>query len=92
MAHNMNRPERPPHSCPGGCGEEVLYQRLACTSCWWLLPKPLRQNITRNYRRDRLAHAHAVADALTWYADNVADGALLAELDRAGPPRADGGS
>lgn len=60
----MNRPIAPRHACPGGCGAQVPHRLVACASCWWLLPQPLRQAIMRPGARSRLA---GVAEALTWY-------------------------
>jgi hypothetical protein len=73
----MSKPITHPHPCPGGCGTDVEHSKLACRSCWWLLPKDLRNRITRNHRRNRTEHAHAVAEAVTWYAENVRDGTPL---------------
>jgi len=56
----MNHPE---HDCPGGCGVKVAHRRLACPSCWYLLPEPLRQAVQRG-APNRLT---AVSEALQWY-------------------------
>lgn len=72
----MSKPKINTHPCPGGCGGQITAEKLACRTDWWRLPKSLREAITRNYRRNRTAHAHAMAAALAWYRDNVRDGAV----------------
>ncbi|WP_154697085.1 hypothetical protein [Lentzea guizhouensis] len=77
---NSTRPKRPAstHSCPGDCGQQVPRQHLACRSCWYLLPQELREELTRLYGRDRIAHLGAVGDCLIWFRENVKDGELVA--------------
>jgi hypothetical protein len=61
------------HVCPGGCGAEVAYTRLACPADWFRLPKPLRDEINAAYRRrasDPARHRQALADAMNWYRAN----------------------
>lgn len=65
------------HDCPGGCGQQVEQQLLACKQCWFRLPRNLRGRLTRAYaQRDRFPAAHrraldACLDAcLAWYRDN----------------------
>ena len=65
------------HACPGDCGHQVPQHRLACQWCWYLLPADQRNEITRLYRVDRMAHLGAVGEALAWYRANVVDGALV---------------
>lgn len=60
----------PEHDCPGGCGVKVAYRRLACPSCWYLLPQPMRQAVQRG-GQNRLT---AVSEALTWYRNYLREG------------------
>lgn len=55
-------PER--HPCPGGCGASIVRRHLACRSCWYLLPEPLRRAVTHPGARSRLV---GVSEALSWY-------------------------
>lgn len=58
--------KHPPHNCPGGCGDQVPHHLLACRSCWWLLPAPLRHA----FRRPGANRLQAAAEALAWYRTN----------------------
>lgn len=77
---DRSRPKRPPttHACPGDCGEQVPRRLLACRSCWYLLPKALRDEVER-HRIGSGAHLAAVGEALVWYREHVADGSLIEE-------------
>ncbi len=58
------------HQCPG-CGKPgIPRQTFACKSCWYRLPKQLRDDINFGWRRDRILHLEAMADSMSWYADN----------------------
>lgn len=43
-----------------------------CQPCWYRLPQDLRRPISDTYRRDPLAHGHAMGDARRWYLDHPA--------------------
>lgn len=58
-----NRPANP-HPCPCGCGEQIPQSRLSCRASWFSLPKPLRDRINRNWRRDRTEHRAAIREAI----------------------------
>lgn len=60
------------HACPGLCGRNVLNHLYACKPCWYRLPQDLRRPISDTYRRDPLAHLHAMGDARRWYLDHPA--------------------
>lgn len=63
------------HECPGGCGSRVISVQLACRSCWFRLPKELRDEVNASYRsrtRDRMRHASAILQAGRWYRANPA--------------------
>jgi hypothetical protein len=87
---NTNLPKDPPHKCPCGCGAEVEYTKLACHNGWYLLPADRRNAITRARGRKRLA---LVAEALTWYRENVRNGRRIADEGKPRPRMtiADGG-
>lgn len=67
----------PSHECPGGCGARVIGQRLACSSCWFRLPREVRIRVNENYRRSAERHAIVVHEAYTWYHNNP-----LSDVDR----------
>lgn len=61
---------RLPHACPGGCGAQVAYNRLACPPCWAKLPRTLQQDVTTGWARknvDPLRHLRAVRAAMAWF-------------------------
>lgn len=42
----------PAHECPRrGCRVQVPYEQLACKRDWYVLPKPIRDAVTRAYKR-----------------------------------------
>lgn len=58
------------HDCPGGCGRTVVYEHLACRTCWYRLPAGFRARVWSSWRaRADNPHAHldAVTDACRWY-------------------------
>jgi hypothetical protein len=64
---------RQTHACPGGCGDQITYERLACPTDWSRLPNVLRHDVNaawRNRARDGVAHLLAVRAAMRWYRDN----------------------
>lgn len=61
----------PPHACPGGCGESVPHNKLACRSCWWHLPEDMRGAITNARGGNRLA---AVGEGARWLREHLVDG------------------
>lgn len=78
---NRTRSKPIMHACPGGCGAQVNRALLACASCWWLLPQPMRAAITKwTTDHDGGARQLAVSEALTWYRANVVDGGLVDEV------------
>lgn len=61
------------HPCPGGCGAQVEFDRVACYPCWWLLPIGLRKaiNVTFKTRVSNPAAWHqALNDGFRWYHNN----------------------
>lgn len=61
------------HACPGGCGANVPYHRLACPDCWVRLPVAHKGTVSQTYKNrgtDPTAHLAAVANAMKWYKDN----------------------
>lgn len=73
----MAKPISNPHDCPHpDCHEQIPPHKLACRPHWWMLPKPLRDRITHTYKRNRLAHAHAVREAYAWFKANNAEGGV----------------
>jgi hypothetical protein len=62
------------HDCPGGCGRSVAHAYLACSACWHVLPKDLRDAVWSTWRTrttDPANHRHALADAVRWYRERV---------------------
>ena len=49
------------HTCPGkGCQIQVPRHQLACRSCWFKVPAPLRRAINETYRnRSKNPDAHS---------------------------------
>jgi len=57
------------HQCPRrGCRVMVPYEQLACKRDWYSLPKPIRDAVTRTYKRGlgigTTEHNAAVAAAI----------------------------
>jgi hypothetical protein len=58
-----------PHLCPApGCGEIVPRTMLACRKHWFSLPKAMRNDIWRAWRRDPYGDEHQalIAEAIEW--------------------------
>lgn len=48
--------------CPGnGCGKAIGAEMVACKSCWFKVPKPLRDRIWALYRREQGSDEHRAA-------------------------------
>jgi hypothetical protein len=67
------------HACPGCRTVEIAGNQLACKACWFRVPRPIRDRITRAWAAKRryphdgdliAAHRKAVGDALTWYREH----------------------
>lgn len=59
------------HRCPGGCGQQVAQHLYACKQDWFRLPKEIRNEIWRTYRRnDAGEHLAAMSEAARWYDNN----------------------
>lgn len=54
-------------NCPAGCGSPVAEHTFVCHECWLRLPHAYRAAITHHQRRDPLAHAHALSEAVAWF-------------------------
>jgi hypothetical protein len=66
-------PEPAPHKCPGGCGVDVVHNKLACPLDWARLPQELKDQVLAAWKRrnvDKMAHLQAVARAMSWYRRN----------------------
>lgn len=62
------------HECPApDCDRLVPQIMYACPQHWFALPKGIRDEIWRAYRREPLSDAHlaAMAAGATWYAENL---------------------
>lgn len=56
------------HTCPGGCGNQVVRRMFSCASCWRRLPQDFRTPIlTSRWANDWGAHSAALVDAMGWY-------------------------
>lgn len=56
------------HTCPGGCGNQVVRRLFSCTTCWRRLPLDYRTPIlTSRWANDWGAHSHALVDAMQWF-------------------------
>jgi hypothetical protein len=60
---------KPTHKCPGGCGERVSNDLLACSFDWFRLPQAERNAVWKHSRGSR-EHREAVAAAVAWYRAN----------------------
>lgn len=63
------------HACPGGCGQQIAPDRLACRADWWRLPANLRRWVGASWReRARFPQRHrvAVVAALAWFKEQQA--------------------
>lgn len=64
------------HDCPApGCSARVERSRLACVRHWYMIPKPLRDNVWNAYRYKGMGseeHVEAVSAAIDWLEANVA--------------------
>jgi hypothetical protein len=51
------------HPCPApNCDREVPFEQLACRAHWFLIPKPLRDELWRAYREDGIgSETHGAA-------------------------------
>jgi len=59
--------------CPAGCGRQKQSGLFACRTCWFRLPKDLRDPINHTWRSGDLdGWLAASEDALRWYLDNPA--------------------
>lgn len=61
------------HPCPGGCGTQVHYNKLACPDDWYRLPVDLRSDINRAWRAGALGraqHVRLLGDAAAWYREH----------------------
>ena len=57
------------HTCPGGCGNRDIPDRLfACPTDWYRLPEALQNAILRA-RRGSDEHWQAMHEAHQWYID-----------------------
>jgi hypothetical protein len=66
-------PRTDTHDCPGGCGRAVPPEHLACQSCWYRLPRPLRTSVTTAYQMHgplTPQHRSALRVAFRWYSDH----------------------
>lgn len=60
------------HTCPGGCGRQVVRNLFACTPCWHRLPQEQRTLILTTRRaNDYAGHSRAMVDAMHWYREQV---------------------
>jgi hypothetical protein len=62
------------HPCPGRCGLRIRHDLYACSTCWYRLPKPLRDAVWHGYRTGA-GHREAMAAANDWYRDNPKESA-----------------
>jgi hypothetical protein len=61
------------HACPG-CGTPVGRALLACRTCWFQLPKPIRDEVNAAYRQrgqDARRHLLAVVEASRYLRDHA---------------------
>lgn len=57
------------HSCPGGCGRELVGQVFACVACTRRLPDDIRHAINASWwANDWPAHTEALLGGLRFYA------------------------
>jgi hypothetical protein len=78
-------PAKTTHACPGQCGRQVEYGRLACTGDWHRLVRhepELAAAIRRAWHHRgrnsemRMAHIQLIGQAYKWFKANPAPAAL----------------